>query len=303
MTRDPSPSDPIPPDPTPDSPHRAPLTDALRHGAADQATGRIVVDRPGQAESAAVWLRRGVIVSAAAPGARARLGDRLVTAHLISEEQLTAALEHQRDDPGAPRLGQVLLQLEMIDAATLREVVLEQTVDSIAVAIGWPDSTWRMVPDEACDEDVTLNASVENALMEASRRLDEWHAIVAALGSLAARVDVAPSQAANLELTADEWTMLTHIDGRHSVGELAAETGVSDFHAARIVYGLLATGVVRLLDEAGGAAVGGGSTAGEGTATHRSAGDEQGNRAPSDVSMRRALSRLFGPLADDDPDG
>lgn len=303
MTRDRTPSDPIPSGTTPDSPRRAPLTDALRQGAADQATGRIVVDRPGQAESATVWLRRGVIVSAAAPGARARLGDRLVTAHLLSEEQLTAALERQRHDRGAPRLGQVLLQLELVDEATLREVLLEQTVDSVAVAIGWPDSTWRMVPDEACDEDVTLNASVENALMEASRRLDEWHIIVTALGSLAARVDVAPSRAANLELTADEWTMLTHIDGRHSVGELAAETGVSDFHAARIVYGLLATGVVRLLDEAERTAVGDDTPVGDDTATDRTADDERVNGPPSEVIMRRALSRLFGPLADGDAGG
>lgn len=298
MTRDPTPSDPIPPDTTPDSAHRAPLTDALRRGAADRATGRIVVDRPGQAESATVWLRDGVIVSAAAPGARARLGDRLVTAHLISEDQLTTALERQRHDRSAPRLGQVLLQLELVDEATLREELLEQTVDSVAVAIGWPDSTWRVVPDEACDEDVTLNASVENALMEASRRLEEWHVIVATLGSLAARVDVAPSRAANLELTADEWTMLTHIDGRHSVGELAAETGVSDFHAARIVYGLLATGVVRVLDEDEHSAGGDGPTGGKSSATDRTAGDEPVNGPSSEVTMRRALARLFGPLAD-----
>lgn len=294
MTRDPIPSRPISPGTTPASPHRAPLTDALRRGAADQATGRIVVDRPGKAESAAVWLRRGVIVSAAAPGARARLGDRLVTARLISEDQLTAALERQRHDHHAPRLGQVLRQLELVDEATLREVLLEQTVDSVAVAIGWPDSTWRMVPDEACDEDVTLNASVENTLMEASRRLDEWHIIVAALGSLATRVDVAPSRAANLELTADEWTMLTHIDGRHSVAELAAETGVSDFHAARIVYGLLATGVVRVVDDAERPATGDGPVANGDTATDRSAGDERGDGPTSEVTMRRALSRLFG---------
>lgn len=257
--------------------HQTPLTDALRRWAADEATGRIAIDHPGG--SASVWLDRGWLVSASAPGARARLGDRLVAARLLTDEELGAALQRQRNHPAALRLGEVLLELGLVDQATRREVLLEQTLDSLAVAIGWADSTWTMVPDEACDEDVALDARVENALMEASRRLDEWQVLGRSLGSLDARVDVVPSRAANLELTADEWTMLTHIDGHRSVAELAADTGVSAFQAARIVYGLLATGVVQLLDDSGPA----------------HGGDEA-------MLDRRALSRLFAQLANGDAD-
>lgn len=260
------------------------MTDALRQAAAEQASGRIVIDRPGGAGPASVWLRGGWIVSAAAPGARARLGDRLVAAGLITGEQLVTALERQRHHRNAPRLGQVLLGLDLVDEGTLRHVLREQTIDSIAVAIGGPDSAWRMMADEAGDEDVLVCARVENALMEASRRLDEWHVISARLGSLDTRVDIAPSRAANLELTPEEWTLLTRVDGGHSITELAADTGLSAFHAARIVYGLSTIGVVRLVDADGA----GQPASGPGAA--------ESGLALTDPATSRALSRLFSHL-------
>lgn len=266
---------------------RVPLTDALRQAAADRATGRFVVDRPGGAGPASVWLRDGWIVSAAAPGARARLGSRLVAAGLISGEQLASALQHQDDARTAPRFGEVVLALELVDEPTLRQVLREQTIDSIAVAIGGPDSAWVMTPDEPGDEDVVMHARVSNALMEASRRLGEWQAISATLGSLEAQVDITPAQAANLELTSEEWTLLTHIDGHRSVAELAAETGLSAFHAARIVYGLMSVGAVRRVGDGA-----------DDPAPADADPAAPGSEAPANDASPRALSRLFSQLID-----
>lgn len=182
---------------TTDPARPAALCDVLRQAAADRVTGRVVIDCPGGAGPVSVWLRDGWIVSATAPGVRARLGGRLVAAHLISGEQLADALQRQCHDPEAPRLGEVLRELELVDEATLGQVLREQTIDSIAVAIGGPDSAWLTTPDETGDEDVGVHDHVENLLVEAARRLDEWHAISAVLESLDAHVDAAASRAAD----------------------------------------------------------------------------------------------------------
>lgn len=180
-----------------DPAQRAALCDVLRQAAADRVTGCVVIDCPGGAGPVTVWLRDGWIVSATAPASRARLGGRLVAAHLISGEQLADALQRQCHDPGAPRLGEVLRELELVDEATLRQVLREQTIDSIAVAIGGPDSAWLATPDETGDEGVPVHGHVENLLVEAVRRLDEWHAISAVLESLDTHAGVAASPAAN----------------------------------------------------------------------------------------------------------
>lgn len=201
MTSDPTASHTTP-DPaqhasTTDAAQPAALCDVLRQAAAGRVTGRVVIDHAGAAGPVSVWLRDGWIVSATAPGARARLGGRLVAAHVISGEQLADALQRQGHDPGAPRLGKVLRELGLVDEATLRQVLREQTIDSIAVAIGGPDSACLMTPGETSDEDVLVHTPVEDALMEATHRLEEWHAITAALESLGAQVDTAASRATN----------------------------------------------------------------------------------------------------------
>lgn len=238
---------PATPTPATGSAGHPPVATALRELAAEGATACLVVAHDDL--EARIWLRDGRVCAASAPGARARLGDRLVTARALTAEQLSTALRRQRTRGDAPRLGEVLLELDLIDAETLRRVLGDQAIDSIAVALGWPEGLQRIEREAAGDEDVPIALGGENALMEATRRLDEWSALSQALGSLDARVAFVAGAAPDLALSPDEWAMLTRIDGRHSVHDLAEETGFSGFQAARIVYGLLSTGVVRLLIE------------------------------------------------------
>jgi tetratricopeptide (TPR) repeat protein len=52
--------------------------------------------------------------------------------------------------------------------------------------------------------------------------------------------------AATLELRPHEWQVLAAVDGSASVRVIARSVGLSEFDAARVIYGLLATGVVEL---------------------------------------------------------
>src|SRR5207249_3035260 len=47
-------------------------------------------------------------------------------------------------------------------------------------------------------------------------------------------------------LTTSEWLILSKIDGQRSVKAIAAATRLSAFDAAKILYGLVATGLIRL---------------------------------------------------------
>ncbi len=226
----------------------APPAVVLRRLGQEEATGCLRL-RTGDTE-ATVWLRGGLVYTASAPGARARLGDRLVGAGQISEDQLAATLEHQRAMDGRRRIGELLIDSGLIDRETMRTYVREQSADSVALTLGWVDGEWAFDAGAEIDEDVPLDESVENLLMEGARRLEEWEVVQRGLGSVDAVVDFVPSGGtAELSLTPDEWSMLTRIDGVSTVREIACDAGYSEFGAARIIYGLLTAGVVRVVDE------------------------------------------------------
>jgi tetratricopeptide (TPR) repeat protein len=93
--------------------------------------------------------------------------------------------------------------------------------------------------------------TAEALLMEAARRIDEW----ARMADRIPNADVVPAlsdadegHAATLDLRPREWQVLAAVDGDASVRSIAAGVGLNEFDAARIVYGLLSTGVVTLVN-------------------------------------------------------
>lgn len=226
-----------------------PTADLLRRLANERATGCLRIEQ--EATQATVYFRQGMVYTASAPAARARLGDRLVGAGHVSEEQLAETLAAQRSLSQPRRIGELLIERGLIDRETMRTYVREQIADSVAAVLRWGDGRWSFAPGDEVPEDAPLDVSVENLLMEGARRLEEWTVISKRLGSVDAVVDFAAgSSAAELSLTPDEWSMLTRIDGASSIAEIADEAGYSQFEAARIIYGLLTAGVVALVDPA-----------------------------------------------------
>jgi tetratricopeptide (TPR) repeat protein len=85
--------------------------------------------------------------------------------------------------------------------------------------------------------------------MEGARRIDEWSRIADKVPSLT----VVPSLAvtdegrdSTVDLLPHEWEVLMTIDGAQDLRAIAATLGRSEFEVAKIVYGLVSTGVVAL---------------------------------------------------------
>lgn len=207
--------------------------DVLHHFADRSATGCLRL-RHGDTE-AQIWFRGGLVYTASAPAARARLGDRLVGAALITEDQLATILAYQQDLPERRRIGELLLERGLIDRETLRTFVHEQIADSVAVTLGWPSGHRQLEDGREVPEDAPLDVNVENLLMEGVRRLQQWEVIRSRIGSADAVVDFIPSASeTQLALTPDEWSMLTRIDGASSIAEIAEEAGYAPHPRPRV---------------------------------------------------------------------
>ena len=221
-----------------------------RRLAAESRTGCLHL-LPGEASGepeVRIWFREGRIHTAVATEGRRRLGEILVAEAGLPQGSLDRALDQQRREPGDVRIGDVLVDMGLVDRETLRDAVRDQILETLALAIGRRRGAWRFVPDAAVKWDVPLGSGMQDALMEASRRLDAPDVIAWRLGGMDAVVDFGSDDAdVRMSLRAREWAMLTHIDGRNSIAEIARRAGEDPDTTARVVHGLHAAGVVHVL--------------------------------------------------------
>jgi hypothetical protein len=104
------------------------------------------------------------------------LGNIMVRAQALSQAQLEAALVQQQRT--LRRLGDILVEMQAVDRATLKEFARLQTTETIYRLFGWKAGTYEFVAepvdyDEASYEPIRS----ENILMEGFRMVDEWPAV------------------------------------------------------------------------------------------------------------------------------
>lgn len=101
--------------------------------------------------------------------------------------------------------------------------------------------------------------ATESLLMECARRIDEWSRIAGTiphLGVVPALAHPPEDEESQLDLLPHEWEVLSLVDGLRDVSTIAAMVRRPEFDTAKIVYGLVMTGVVEIAADqqpAGGA--------------------------------------------------
>ena len=146
--------------------------------------------------------------------------------------------------------GQIYLNDGKIVHAQLEDAAGEEAVYALAI---WRQGEFRFDPGIAT-ELRTITKSNTNLLMEAARRLDEWRVLSKKIPS----VDLIPefvvqeNREGQINLNTSEWLILSKIDGQRSVRAIAAAASLSVFDAAKMLYGLIATNLIRLREPQAG---------------------------------------------------
>jgi uncharacterized protein DUF4388 len=143
-----------------------------------------------------------------------------------------------------PLAGEIYLNDGKIVHAQLDEASGEEAVYALAM---WSQGDFRFDPGVA-SELRTITKSNTNLLMEAARRLDEWRVLSKKIPStdMVPEFVVQEHRDGQINLNTSEWLILSKIDGHRSVKAIAAATRLSAFDAAKVLYGLVATGLIRL---------------------------------------------------------
>ena len=221
------------------------LPELFRLFSRSQKTGRLdVVRRAGRGH---VYFRDGGIYFATSSLVRAPLGRKLITMGLLTERRLMEALDiHAVTDR---RVGDVLVSMQAITRPQLEDALRSQIEDAIFDLMRWDRGEFSWQPDMAVDANITLDLTVEDLIMEASRRIDELELIqdqIPSPDSVMTMAPEAPRTGARITIAPEEWRVLVLVDGRRSVAEVAALSNLDDEQALRVLHGLARAGLIEL---------------------------------------------------------
>jgi hypothetical protein len=143
-----------------------------------------------------------------------------------------------------PLKGQIYLHDGKIVHAQLDDAHGEEAVYALAI---WSQGDFRFEPGTPT-ELRTISKSNTNLLMEAARRLDEWRVLSKKIPSteMIPEFVVQDNREGQINLNTSEWLVLSKIDGQRTIKQIAGVAGLSVFDASKILYGLIATALIRL---------------------------------------------------------
>ncbi|MGH7482361.1 MAG: DUF4388 domain-containing protein [Longimicrobiales bacterium] len=214
-------------------------------------TGVLSVRSEVHNDEGVVHFRRGRIVFGRRRRSRRFLGQQLLRGGKLTERELERGLELQRESPGR-RLSEILLEMGSVDEAELREQLRFQIEETVYDLMAWTEGYFRF--EDRADvfhSDILIEVRVESLLMEGARRVDEWSRLESKISSLDTVPVFAPAEDSTditLDLKPEEWEVLAEIDGERDIRQIAADLGHATFDVGKVVYGLISTGVVTVLD-------------------------------------------------------
>lgn len=228
------------------------LSDVFQLLDLSRKTGVLTITHESRHRPAVVRFDRGAVTGAELGEASERIGHLLLRAGKVTERGIDEARRQQEREPGRP-LGEILVEQGAVAVDEVKRHLRFQIEEAVYGLIQWKDGYFRFEELPAVPNGrVSVRVPTESLLMEAARRVDEWSTLepkIPNMGVVAALVSDS-AEGPTLDLHPSEWEVLAEIDGARTLKEIATALGRSEFAVAKIVYGLVTTGVVEVLEEA-----------------------------------------------------
>lgn len=213
-------------------------------------TGTLTVVSELRDNEGTVLFENGKIVSANIRSNPHRLGDLLIRSGRLTDADMARAQAAQQRGDGR-RLGEILVTLGLVTRKEIERQVRLQVEAVVFELMSWREGHFRF--EEGIEEghwrDWTIAFPTESLLMEGARRIDEWSRIADRVPNLDMVPYLTPPDEDHpplLDLLPTEWQVLAMIDGTNDLRGISTALAMSEFDVARITYGMVSTGVIRL---------------------------------------------------------
>lgn len=193
----------------------------------------------------AIYFKDGAIIFATSNLQDDRLGEFLLKEGKITIRQFLEASKLIK--PGK-RLGAVLVEESILSPDELFVCINQHVVEIVYSLFDWSRGEYEFVmKDLSAEGPVTLDLSTEKVILEGIRRLRDFTRVYAGVGSVDTILrlsDWADSLVYKLELDEDESQILSLVNGRANVEQIISMSYLSNFETLRILYGLVAAGIL-----------------------------------------------------------
>lgn len=233
------------------------LTDIFQMLGLQRKTGVLVVE--GEDDTVTISFLGGQVVAAESAVRRLenRLGNLLIRAGYVTQEQLDHVLTVQ--DETQQRMGFLLVRERLVEPQELREALRLQIARIVYTAFRWSDGRFRFSQEGIVDYDADHMSpvSTDTILMEAAQMVDEWPLLERKVGALATTYRRAPgveglklvvgeknAPEGTLSVSKSEAETWRWIDGKRSVGDIMERAFLSDFEVLKGTADLLGRNLI-----------------------------------------------------------
>jgi hypothetical protein len=211
-------------------------------------TGTLEVERNGK--RAQLAFREGKLIYATVDGESGQLATALRRSGMITEEQ-ARAIRTRTGGRSDKELGLLLVNAGYVSQNDILKSMRSYILSNVYPLFTWSEGTFRFESGLPMDDGaITVPIDLENVIMQGTRRLEQWERLQEELPDLDISLKFADRPRANLRdinLNVEEWRVISFINPRNTIRQIAQYNNMSDFQIRKIVYGLLQAGLVELL--------------------------------------------------------
>ncbi|MFH1633355.1 MAG: DUF4388 domain-containing protein [Chloroflexota bacterium] len=210
-------------------------------------TGTLVVEGPN--DTAWVSFREGKLAYSQSGNSDSSLASILYRSKKLSQPQYRM-IKARAGNMSDKELGLLLINANYISQQDILASLQAEFIGILQLLFTWVEGIFRfensVLPP---DDKITLRIGLENIIIEGSRQLREWEQLQDEIPSLDIALKFTDRPGANLRnvnLNVEEWRVVSYINPKNSIKQIAHTAKMNDLEIRRIVYGLLQAGLVEL---------------------------------------------------------
>lgn len=229
------------------------LTQLLNLISLANKTGTLVVE--GKNEAARVFFREGKLAYAQFGQEDNSLIGILRNTNRISAAQYRGIKEHARG-LSDKELGLMLINANYFSQQDIFLSLQNYFTGVLNRIFTWMEGLFHFESNLTPPDDrIMIKVSLENIILEGTRRLKEWEYLQDEIPSLEMAlkfVDRPGTNLRNVNLSKEEWKVISYVNPKNTMRQMAKALHLSDLEIRRIVFGLLQAGLIEIIRPTGG---------------------------------------------------
>jgi hypothetical protein len=165
--------------------------------------------------------------------------------------QQAASIKSHAGDKSDKELGLLMINAGYLTQQDILAGIRQYILDIVYKLFTWIDGFFRFDADVLPPQEaITIRLDLENIIMEGSRKVQEWEHLQDEIPNLDMALNFVDRPRANIRdvnLTVEEWKVVSFINPKNTIHQIAKTNKMGDLEIRRIVYGLMQAGLSEIV--------------------------------------------------------